>query len=116
MMASIALILFAAAITPGPNNIVVMEVARRSPYAVGAPIAGIVLGTLILILGLRFGLDLALSAHPKAEGVMRVAAACVLGYLAIRTLVGGWSSASTTAANTPPQHALFFLRCFHSKS
>lgn len=50
MSASIAFILFAAAITPGPNNLVVLDVARRNFFATLAPIAGIVLGTLALIL------------------------------------------------------------------
>ncbi|MEM0947225.1 MAG: LysE family translocator [Pseudomonadota bacterium] len=108
MNASIAFILFAAAITPGPNNFVVMDTARRGLYAAVAPITGIVLGTLVLILVLRFGLDAAFSAHPKADSIMRVAGACVLGYLAIRSLVGRWSGPSASTGKAPARRALFF--------
>lgn len=49
MTTSVAAILFTAAITPGPNNFVVMDTAARSRLAAAAaPIAGIVLGTLAL--------------------------------------------------------------------
>lgn len=108
MSASIAFILFATAITPGPNNLVVMDVARRGLYAAAAPIAGIVLGTLVLILGLHFGVEVALSAYPTAEHIMRVAGASVLGYLAIRTLVGGWLSASKNTEEVATHRGLFF--------
>lgn len=108
MSASIAFILFAAAITPGPNNLVVLDVARRGLSATLAPIAGIVLGTLLLILALRLGLDVALSAYPAAEPVTRVAGACILGYLALRALIAGWSKPLNDHETPPEYRALFF--------
>ena len=108
MSASIAFILFAAAITPGPNNLLVLDVARQGFSATLAPIAGIILGTLVLILGLRLGLDFALSAYPAAEPIMRVAGACVLGYLALRALRAGWSKPSKDDETPPENRALFF--------
>lgn len=108
MNASIAFILFAAAITPGPNNLVVLDVARRGLFATVAPITGIILGTLVLILGIRLGIDVALSGYPKAETIMRVAGACVLGYLAMRVLLGSWSKPSNSDETPIKNRALFF--------
>lgn len=107
MSASIAFILFAAAITPGPNNLVVVDVARRSLFATVWTIAGIVLGTLVLVLALRLGLDVAFSTHPGAGSTMRVFGAFVLGWLAIRALVGGWSRTTASADEAPAPRALF---------
>lgn len=108
MSASIAFILFAAAITPGPNNLVVVDVARRGLHAAVPPIAGIVLGTLAVVLGLRFGLGATLAAHPTADHIMRIAGVCVLGYLSIRTFAFCWSKPSTSTEEISARRALFF--------
>ncbi|MEM6465140.1 MAG: LysE family transporter [Pseudomonadota bacterium] len=108
MSMSIAFILFAAAITPGPNNLVVMDAARRGLRATIAPITGIVLGTLALILALRFGLDVVLLAHPRVEDFLRVAAAFVLGYLAVRTVLAGWRKPPEDPNKIQAQKTLFF--------
>ena len=100
MIASVAAILFAAAITPGPNNLVVMDAGRGGLRAALAPIAGVVLGTLGLVFAVRFGLGAAMAARDRAEDALRVAGAALLFYLALRTMIGGWAR---PAATRPPQ-------------
>lgn len=91
MSASVIAILFAAAITPGPNNLVVMDAARRGLRAALAPISGTVLGTLGLVLTVRFGLDAVIETYEKADTVLRILGAALLGYIGLRMLISGWS-------------------------
>ncbi|MEM9348711.1 MAG: LysE family transporter [Pseudomonadota bacterium] len=106
-MAAVATILFAAAITPGPNNLVVMNAARAGIRAAIAPIAGVVLGTLIIVLTLRIGAAAAISAQPAVDSLFRLGGAGLLAFLAWRMALSGWVE---TGSNKPEGNgsALFF--------
>lgn len=106
MIVSVATILFAAAITPGPNNLIVMGAARGGLRAAIAPIAGVVLGTLGLVLAVRFGFGAAMAAQDGAKDVLRIGGATLLGYLAVRTLLAGWTDPGK-AKQRPADGALF---------
>ena len=104
MSASVAAVLFVAAITPGPNNVVVMDVSARSRLAAAAaPIAGIVLGTLVLVIAVRFGLGAVLDGWEHGRTVLRFAGAGLLAFLAIRVLLGAWTN-GTKPGRPPPSH------------
>lgn len=95
MILSIAAVLFAAAITPGPNNLVVMSAAVRGGMRGAiAPIVGIVAGTLALVLAVQLGLNVVLAQWPSAVHVFRFLAAGLLLYLGVRIALSGWFSAS----------------------
>ena len=92
MIGSIAAVLFAAAITPGPNNLVVMSAAARGGLrGAGAPIAGIVAGTLVLVLAVQLGLNAVLAQWPAAVHVFRILAAGLLFYIGVRIVLSGWA-------------------------
>lgn len=108
MSAAAATVLFVAAITPGPNNFVVMDVARRArPTSVAAPIGGIISGTLALVVGVWLGIDTLLDRWPAGEIVLRVIGAGLLCYLAFRTVAAGWSNGAESNALPQRQGHLF---------
>ncbi|WP_371171615.1 LysE family translocator [Aliiroseovarius sp. 2305UL8-7] len=108
MSASVVAILFAAAITPGPNNIVVMDAAARSRLAAAAaPIAGIVLGTLTLVLAVRFGVDAVLDGWVHGRLAMRFLGASLIAYLAVRIVAGGWHYAEEATGSSRSKASLF---------
>ncbi len=108
MSASVVAILFAAAITPGPNNIVVMDAAARSRLvAAAAPIGGIVLGTLVLVLAVRFGVDAVLDRWVHGRLAMRFLGASLIAYLAVRIVVGGWHQAEKATGSSRSEGRLF---------
>lgn len=103
-----AAVLFAAAITPGPNNVVVMDVAVRSRLlGTAAPIAGIVLGTLSLVMAMRFGLDAALDRWTDSRLALQIIGAGLLVYLAVRIILSGWSVEDGRVEPTPVAGGLF---------
>jgi len=106
-MGAVATILFAAAIAPGPNNLVVMNAARSRLSHAFAPMAGVVLGTLAIVLALRVGAGAAIAALPAVVNVIRVAGAGLLAYLAWRTAQSGWSE--TVADRTQASGTALFL-------
>ena len=96
LSASVAAVLFAAAITPGPNNLVVMDAASRGRLVSAVPpIAGIVIGTVGMVLAVRFGLDATVAQWPTASSALRYVGAALLLYLASRTVIGGWTATSS---------------------
>ncbi|MEL7151932.1 MAG: LysE family transporter [Pseudomonadota bacterium] len=108
MSASVAAMLFAAATTPGPNNLVVTDAASQGKLtSVAAPIAGIVIGTLGMVLSIRFGLDAALTQWPTATGMQRYIGAALLPSLAARSVIGGWK-ATAYLGNPSPARGSFF--------
>jgi threonine/homoserine/homoserine lactone efflux protein len=71
-----------AAITPGPNNIVVMRTAARVGVAgAAAAIAGIVLGSLSLLLIVFGGLTPLLSSVPAARAILSAVTGLYLCWL-----------------------------------
>src|ERR1700757_1247233 len=88
-------LLLAAAITPGPNNLLMLRIGlERGLRAVPAPATGVVLGGLAMLLASRSGLALAFAAHPSLPALIRVCgAACVAG-LGVRLICKGYGRAS----------------------
>jgi threonine/homoserine/homoserine lactone efflux protein len=75
-------VLIAAAITPGPNNFLVLEAgARRGALAAGRAIAGVVIGSLLLLALVWTGLGVAMQTAPLAQLLLSVAGALYLGWL-----------------------------------
>lgn len=79
---AVAGILFAAAITPGPNNTIVLAAAARSGLT-GAlpPIAGVLAGSLALLALVWAGADVLFEAAPVSRQVLLVAGALYLAWL-----------------------------------
>ncbi|MEO1564385.1 MAG: LysE family translocator [Pseudomonadota bacterium] len=97
MIGSIAAVLVAAAITPGPNNLVVMSAAAREGLrGAVSPIFGIVTGTLVLVLAVQLGLNAVLAQWPSAVHVFRILAAGLLFYIGFRIVLSGWSDNSVS--------------------
>ncbi|MEO1537952.1 MAG: LysE family translocator [Pseudomonadota bacterium] len=101
MSVSVAAVLFAAAITPGPNNLVVMSAAARDGLrGTIAPIAGIVLGTLALVLAVQLGLNAILVKWPATAQVFRLFGAGLLFYIGVRIVLAGWADADLETGDT----------------
>ncbi len=82
--------LVAAALTPGPNNFVVMRAAARGGLIRALPpIAGIVLGSLALLAVVAAGAGAAFEAEPRLEPALAIAGCLYLVYLGIRLLASG---------------------------
>lgn len=91
MSVSVAAVLFAATITPGPNSLIVMSTAARGGLRGAiAPITGIVAGTLALVLAIEFGLSVVLEKWPPMAHVFRILGAALLFYIGSRIVLRGW--------------------------
>jgi threonine/homoserine/homoserine lactone efflux protein len=85
--------LIAAALTPGPNNFVVMRAAARSGLIGALPeIAGIVLGSLALLAVVVAGAGAVFEAEPRLEPALAVAGCLYLVALGVRLLASGGGS------------------------
>lgn len=80
-------LLAAGAITPGPNNLVVLRAAARSGWR-GAvrPIAGIVSGGLVLLVLSSLGIGAILETEPRFAVLIAVAGCLYLGFLGLRLM------------------------------
>lgn len=79
-----------AAITPGPNNLVVLHVAARGGMRGALPaISGIVLGGLLLLSVLALGLDAAFVAYPSLRLWIGMVGALYLAWLGMVLLASG---------------------------
>jgi len=88
----------AAALTPGPNNFVVMRTAARGGLAAALPaIAGVVLGSLALLALVVTGADAAFDAVPHLRAALAIAGCLYLVYLGARLLRGGADEGSGRA-------------------
>ena len=100
--------LAAAALTPGPNNFVVMRTASRRGLAGTLPaIAGVVLGSLAMLAVVVAGAGAASAAEPRLPAALAVAGCLYLVFLGARLLAGGADSA---AASRPVRQARPALR------
>jgi threonine/homoserine/homoserine lactone efflux protein len=80
----------AAALTPGPNNFVVMRTAARGGLAAALPpIAGVVLGSLALLAVVVAGAGAAFDAVPHLRVALAIAGCLYLVSLGARLLWGG---------------------------
>lgn len=86
-----------AAITPGPNNLVVLREAGRTGIRGALPaIAGIVLGGLLLLTVMALGVDAAFAAHASLRLGVGVLGSLYLAWLGIALLMGGIVPKHTT--------------------
>jgi threonine/homoserine/homoserine lactone efflux protein len=113
---AIAAMLCIAAITPGPNNLVVMRTAARSGFGAALPAtAGIVLGGVALLAMAVAGADAAFAAWPPLRTVISMVGVCYLAWLGIVMIVS-----SRADAAEPPLPAgipgLFAFQFFNPKA
>jgi threonine/homoserine/homoserine lactone efflux protein len=96
----------AAALTPGPNNFVVMRTAARGGIAAALPaIAGVVLGSLVLLGVVVAGAGAAFDAVPHLRVALTIAGCLYLVYLGVRLLRGGSGGGKERAPARAPQDA-----------
>jgi threonine/homoserine/homoserine lactone efflux protein len=98
---AIVLLLFAATVTPGPNNLLMLRIGlEHGLRAVLAPATGVVLGGVAMLLLSCAGLARAFAAHPWLRAATAICGAgCVMG-LGVRLICG-----SGTAARAPVRSA-----------
>jgi threonine/homoserine/homoserine lactone efflux protein len=90
----IAALVGVSAITPGPNNVAVMAAAAHRGFRGALPaVAGVVLGSLIMVLLAMAGLGAFLATAPLAGVLLSFAGCAYLGYLGLRMF--------SAAAQTP---------------
>lgn len=82
-----ALLLLAGAMTPGPNNLVVWREAGRGGLRGALPaIAGIVVGSVLLLLLAVAGVAALLAGHPAWRLALAIAGSLYLGWLGVSLL------------------------------
>jgi threonine/homoserine/homoserine lactone efflux protein len=80
-------LLLAAAITPGPNNLVVLrEAGRGGVRGAAAAIGGIVLGGLVLLAVVAAGAGALLAAHAPLRSMLAAIGAAYMAWLGTRLL------------------------------
>ncbi len=95
-----------AAITPGPNNLVVLRAAARSGVVAAIPpIAGIVTGGLALLGLVAAGAGAALAAEPRLQTVMALSGCLYLSWLGLRLVARASPPARPGASSGRPAPA-----------
>jgi threonine/homoserine/homoserine lactone efflux protein len=98
LIAGVGTLVGVGAITPGPNNIAVMNAAARAGVRGALPaIAGIVLGSLGLLLLVATGAGAMLDAHPGWHTLLTVSGCLYLGYLGARLIASGTADQGSTS-------------------
>jgi len=83
-------LLFVAAITPGPNNLVVLRAAERAGMRAALPaIVGIVLGGLLLLGVAVLGAGAAFATHPSLRWWLAAIGSLYLAWLGMLLLASG---------------------------
>jgi len=104
---ALAALIFVAAITPGPNNLAVLAAAAHHGM-VGArsAIAGVLLGSLALLLLTLSGVGALFAAHPRVRDEVSLVGCGYLGWLGARMIAGALSRRSRADEPlTPPGFA-----------
>jgi homoserine/homoserine lactone efflux protein len=114
-------ILLVGAITPGPNNFVVMTAGARAGITGAFPaLAGIILGTLAMTTVVVFGAGAAFAAEPRLRTAITAAGCLYLAWLGLQLLAT--REAATRAGlrreTHLPSHAtgLFFFQFLNPKA
>jgi threonine/homoserine/homoserine lactone efflux protein len=81
-------VVFVAAVTPGPNNVAVLRAARGGVIAALPTIAGVVLGSLLLLTLAASGVGVLLGDSPAARFALTVAGCTYLAWLGARLAAG----------------------------
>lgn len=99
-----------AAITPGPNNLVVMHVAARAGVVRALPvIAAIVLGSIALVALVAAGAGAVLEARPGLATTLTAAGCLYLSWMGLSLIVRGSEGSSPGQAHdqSMPEHPLW---------
>jgi threonine/homoserine/homoserine lactone efflux protein len=95
-------ILLVAAITPGPNNFVVMTAGARAGFAGALPaLTGIVLGTLALVTVVVCGAGAAFAAEPRLRIGLAAAGCGYLLWLGVQLMAGRNPAEAVTVSPDP---------------
>jgi threonine/homoserine/homoserine lactone efflux protein len=90
-------VLFAAAITPGPNNVIVMQAgARGMAPAIGA-VLGVVGGSMLLLIFTWFGFGLAMWAVPAFTLILHMLGGAYLAWMGFALMARDHTSAPAGA-------------------
>jgi len=112
-------VLLAGAITPGPNNFVVLTAGARAGFVGALPaLAGIVLGSVALGIVAVLGAGALFNAEPRL-GVVTTGAGCVyLIWLGARALIESAAPTQSAGHSHLPSHAsgLFFFQFLNPKA
>jgi threonine/homoserine/homoserine lactone efflux protein len=104
---AIAGMISAAALSPGPNNLIVLQAAMRSGMLGALPaIGGVVLGGLALLGVLIAGADEVFARWPHLPAALSFIGAAYLAWLGLRMMASKASSSAPASAPEPPAHAL----------
>ena len=102
LMVGAAGLIAVAAATPGPNNLVVMRAAARAGIAAALPaIAGIIAGSLAMLLLVLAGADAAIAAEPRIVRVIAFAGAAYLCWLGASLVIGSFAAPVAPNATAP---------------
>lgn len=101
-LAPAALLIFAAAITPGPNNIIVMDAASRDGLRGGGrAIAGVMAGSLLLLSLSAGGVAALIAAEPRAQLALSWLGAAWLIWAGGAMIGRAGAAAADTGRNLP---------------
>lgn len=96
--ASIAMLIFVSAATPGPNNVVVLRKSVSGGIRSVLPsLAGIVLGGIAMLVLAQFGLATVLASNPRLHAAMGLAGAAYLVWMGVVLMA---RAGTTTPADT----------------
>lgn len=122
LMIGVAGLIAVAAITPGPNNLVVMRVAAHSGFIGALPaIAGILAGGLAMLLLAVTGAGVVFAAEPRLYAVITVGGGAYLCWLGASLVMGSFAKPGahgTTPVGVLPvgAAALFGFQFLNPKS
>jgi threonine/homoserine/homoserine lactone efflux protein len=95
-------VLIAAAITPGPNNVIVMEAGARAGFTAAARMMlAVVAGSLLVLVLVWLGVGGAMAAWPASQTAFGIAGGAYLGLLGIRLLLRGEANANQASSALP---------------
>jgi threonine/homoserine/homoserine lactone efflux protein len=114
-------LIFIAAITPGPNNLIVLQLAGACGLKSALPaIAGIVTGGLLLIEFAQIGLGAMTARYPWVDDVFVVAGAVYLAVLGLRLVYRSFGAVGINPGSRPVgplgAPALFVLQFANPKA
>ena len=114
-------ILLVGAITPGPNNFVMMTAGARAGIAGAFPaLAGIILGTLAMTAIVVFGAGAAFAAEPRLRTAITAAGCLYLAWLGLRLFAASDATAASASRRETrlPSHVagLFFFQFLNPKA
>ena len=91
---AVAGLITAAAVTPGPNNFIVLERTLRGGFLAGIPaIAGVALGTQLLLLVVWFGAGALFQEEPRLREALTIMGAGYLLWIGLQVV---WKSFAST--------------------